>query len=268
MMRYKSLPGLFLIITLPLCVCLSASAVAAEIYAKNGCIDWHSGYIVAVGYGVGPQNANNAAHARVLARLAAKVDAQRNLLEIIKGLRLDADTTVLNLMANDVIRTSISGFIKGAEIVPGSERWNDGVYSLKLQIPISRFLQFVPANPESEPGEPAPRYTGLIIDARGLKYNPQVHVQLVDENGSLIYGIEKVNYEVAMRNGLSEYTASLEAAVRSQRIGTNPLIVKALRAQGKYNSILVLDEASAQLVRKELAGTDVLKDGRVVIVTN
>jgi hypothetical protein len=50
-----------------------------------GSIDWQSLRVTATGLGVAGPNAMNAAHARILAREAAKVVAQRNLLEVVKG---------------------------------------------------------------------------------------------------------------------------------------------------------------------------------------
>ena len=56
--------------------------------------------------------------AKIQARRAAVVDAQRNLLESIKGVAIDSETTVENFMLkNDVIHSKVSGIIKGAQVI-------------------------------------------------------------------------------------------------------------------------------------------------------
>ncbi len=46
---------------------------------------------------------------------SGKADALRNLLEAVKGVRVDADTTVENFITkNDIVMTRVSGIVKGA----------------------------------------------------------------------------------------------------------------------------------------------------------
>lgn len=80
-------------------------------------INWANGYIIATGQATGsPQEARG--KARIKATIAAKAAAQRNLLEIIKGVRITAQTTVQDAMlVEDVIRTRIDGMLKGAYLV-------------------------------------------------------------------------------------------------------------------------------------------------------
>ena len=81
----------------------------------QGMINWTSGEVYATGIGAPPANAVNAAQARAMAERAAQVVAYRNLLEIVKGVRVDSETVVENFMTkSDIIRTKIDGVIKGA----------------------------------------------------------------------------------------------------------------------------------------------------------
>jgi hypothetical protein len=84
----------------------------------NGEVNWQSGVITAVGIGAPPANAVNMAQARALARRAAIVVARRNLLEIVKGVRIDSETTVQEYMVtSDIIRTSVSGYLQNSQIL-------------------------------------------------------------------------------------------------------------------------------------------------------
>ena len=84
----------------------------------HGKMDWTTGVITAVGIGAPPAQPANAAQARAMAERAAQVVAYRNLLEAVKGVRVDSTTTVENFMVtSDVIKTEVSGIIQGAMVM-------------------------------------------------------------------------------------------------------------------------------------------------------
>jgi len=98
----------------------SAPGDAVEMVGQ-GSINWTSGQISATGIGVPPANPANPAQARAMALRAAQVVALRNLLEIVKGVRVDSETVVENFMTkSDVIRTHVDGIVRGAQIVKTS----------------------------------------------------------------------------------------------------------------------------------------------------
>ena len=85
-------------------------------------VDWGEGRITVQGMGVAPPNAMNFAQARMLARRAAVVDGYRQLAEAVRGVNVDAETTVENMMVtSDVVRTSVSAVIQGARLVAEGE---------------------------------------------------------------------------------------------------------------------------------------------------
>lgn len=101
-------------------------------------VNWEKGQsadIEAVGIGLPPTNMIGTRGA-MLARRAAVVDAYRQLAEAVNGVRVDADTTMRDLVIeSDVVRTQTQALIKGARII--EEHANaDGSYSVKLMLPL------------------------------------------------------------------------------------------------------------------------------------
>src|SRR5512143_3389406 len=83
-----------------------------------GVINWTVGEVYAKGIGAPPAFPGNAAQARAMAERAAYVVALRNLLETVKGVRVDSETLVENFMVkSDVVRTRVDGIVKGARSV-------------------------------------------------------------------------------------------------------------------------------------------------------
>jgi hypothetical protein len=122
--------------------CLVALFLApADLAAQDsgtGEINWVKGYVSAVGHGAAVRG--SLAQARPLARRAAVSDAQRNLLELMKGVKIDSTTTVENfVVSSDLIRSHVDGVVKGAHVVRGSEKYEpqpDGSLLVTLEMRI------------------------------------------------------------------------------------------------------------------------------------
>jgi hypothetical protein len=115
---------------------LFAIPAAAEEYKEfsgpAGTINWSNGTISAVGHGVAREGANPKV-AGLLACTAAKVVAQRNLLEATEGVRVTSETLVRDFaIASDTIRTTVEGLVKGAMMLERSE--DDGVCKVVLRM--------------------------------------------------------------------------------------------------------------------------------------
>ena len=86
-----------------------------EWVGANSGVNWSNGQIQAEGAGVAPEG-QPPSRAKLFACRAAVVDAQRNLLESIKGVRVEGTTVVANMMVeSDTIRTSVNGVLQGGQ---------------------------------------------------------------------------------------------------------------------------------------------------------
>lgn len=114
----------------------------------SGQINWTSGEVFATGIGAPPAHPVNAAQARAMTERAAFVVAIRNLLEIVKGVRVDSESVVENFMVeSDVIRTRVDGIVRGARIVK-TQYMSDGSVEVLVAMPMKGALMdaVVPEN--------------------------------------------------------------------------------------------------------------------------
>ena len=99
---------------------MSLSAAAEEFVewvGANSGVNWSNGEIQAEGAGVA-QEGMPPSRAKLFSCRAAVVDAQRNLLESIKGVRVEGTTVVANMMVeSDVIKTSVNGVLQGGRVI-------------------------------------------------------------------------------------------------------------------------------------------------------
>lgn len=108
-----------------------ASIKAEEVLQKN-----KSTHISAIGQGVSPLNTSSPAQAYALAKRAAIADAYRSIAEKVKGVRIEGQDTIKNMMVQkSTIRTHVQAMIKNADIVETT--FKDGLCEVEMEIVIS-----------------------------------------------------------------------------------------------------------------------------------
>ena len=248
---------------------LAAFLVVTSLKA-DAATDWNSGVITATGTGI-PTTGTSGAQARILARRAAIADAYRQLLETTQGVQVDAETTVeMMMVTSDVIRTKVSGIIKGAQIV--SENITpDGGYEVTMQIGmfgsgsladavIERPAEIVPfpAPQPTMPSQPTVTvtisggYTGVVIDCRGLGLNPGMSPVIKDASGTKLYGHTNINPDYVIQHGMASYAHDMGMASRA---GSNPLVIKAVSlADHNANPVISIDDGNRMLLENNSGG--------------
>ncbi|MBI2501939.1 MAG: LPP20 family lipoprotein [Candidatus Latescibacteria bacterium] len=256
-------------------------AQAAGQQPIEGNIDWTTGVLTVYGEGIASADIQNPAQRRLLGFRAAKATAYRNLLELVGQVHIDASTTVGEAMvASDSIRTRVSGLIRGARLVPGSQQEKDGVFQVALTLELqddlaATFLSSArrspaPALPAETPTYLPPQtYTGLIIDARGLPLKPSMAPRLLSTGGNELFNASGVDLEYARQWGVVGYDRDLERAGRSDRVGgatARPLVIKAEKAAGQYSSDAVISNEDAVRVQMADKHSPFLAQCRVIFV--
>jgi len=276
------------------------------VYATgDGEINWVEGYVSAIGYGAAAKG--NMAQSKPMSRRAAIGDAYRNLLEMIKGVKVDSATTIENFMVTqDVIKTQIEGVVKGAKLHKETyEVQPDGslMATVEVRVCISgctsgvSIVQALNVGPHNDPPSlpqkrlmetpvenvpPPPKdykivcdtsrpVTGIIVALEGRVFErvllPVVIAEEVGDSLVTIYSAKNVKPAVIRTYGTVRYADNIEQALKNQRLGNNAMIIPASRVT-KENMIVVKGEA-ARLIKETTAhGNDYLSEAKVVIAAH
>jgi hypothetical protein len=266
-------------------VVLCVSAASAQLAGRIGDViesmgpgagvDWTKGVISATGLGAPPPNAVNAGQARAMAERAAFLVATRNLLEVVKGIRVDSATLVENMMVtSDVIKTEVSGFVQGATIM--NKKVNpDGSVEVMIGMKMTGELLSTLMPRETGGGQPialppgaAPgaAFTGLIVDARGIGLRPAMAPKIRNEEGREVYGSAFVNRDYAVEQGMVGYLKDMGAAQANPRVTDRPLLVKALKTDGPNKTDLVISNSDAATLHGMKEHLSFLEKARVMVI--
>ena len=272
----------------------------SSVFAADS-INWDTSTVTVTGTGAQPTNAVNPAQARMLARRAAIAEAYRLLAETIKGVNIDAETTVENMMvASDVIKTKVCACVQGAVIVSENEIMGGG-YEVTMSVPLfgvtnslagavitpttiveplpTPIPEVIPSmsagsiqggtiiyttigGNKKSPMDAIGGYTGVIIDCRGLGLKPVMSPVIKNEKDISIYGHKNLNYDKVVAEGMVGYASSVSQAGRA---GSNPLIIKAISLKD-HNSNPIISTADANRILIENSVSNFLSAAKVVFL--
>ncbi len=257
---------------------LSEEGQDLVVQMAKGSINWSKGTIVATGIGAPPEKLYGKPSARPMALRAATLDAYRNILEVIVGVRIDSSTVIRDYtVENDIIMAKVDGMIKGAEVIK-KEYLSDGTVEITMEMSIrggfsqlmlpEEIRQLESIKPVTQAETSSAVFTGLVVDTRGLKAKPAMSPKILDENGQEVYGSAYVSREYAVQQGVSGYAKDLLSAQSNQRVADNPLTVKGLKTKGPGRSDIVISNADASMLRSASENLSFMKKCRVMIVVD
>lgn len=292
------------IIVLGLMVCALTFGLSAQVNQQiaGGTVNWGGQMIQATGIGAPNPNMPIAAQ-RAGALRAAKMNALRNLLEIVKGINLTSETTVENAMVtNDVIVTRVEGVLRNYTIVGQPRYMSTGDVEITVEMPLTGDLsntvlpqQFgggsygtamapavCPTCGQPWPaGRPYPGggtmqtstasgsvFTGLVVDAKGLGLRPAMAPKIVDENGAEVYGSRYVSRDWAVKIGMVGYEKDVNRARTNDRVTNNPLVVRALKVAGPNKADIVVSNADAANIKAAASNMNFLDKCKVMFIVD
>ena len=249
----------------------------------EGDLDWTGNSLLVFGEGTAPEGVTDPVRQRLLGFRAAKVEAYRNLLEVVGQVHVDSRTTVsMAMVSSDDVRMRVEGLVKGARVMADSRQEIAGLYRIAVSLDLlgqmadavlpaaeagdSSVISFDPPHdlpdelPESDSllvfVAPEP-YTGLIVDARGTDLRPAMSPRIIDDRDRVIYSADHVPRDYAIEFGVVGYDKSMARAATSDRLGgeaAHPMIVECESAAGLYNNDVVVSRDTG--IRILMANTE------------
>ena len=251
-----------------------------DMVTPNGRADWTTGIVTAKGIGIPPKNPVSALQSKEMARTAAWAVALRNLLEVVKGVRVDSTTTVNNFVTtNDEVRTRVEGMVKGAKLVKEQEM-PDGSFETTVEMKLTGDLSGVVLPKSSPRTDPLPQYkkpvvdghtisksySGLVVDARGTGAQTALAPRIMNEQGDEAYSVAYVEQRGVAEQGIAVYVSDLPSAQANPRVTNTPLVVKALRTSGNNRTDLVVSDADVQTIHGVPDHFKFLKQAKVLVI--
>lgn len=273
--RYMIVTSMSLLMLLWVITPVMAQDVTQQIGAQ-GNVNWTTRIITATGIGEPGGRGGRAGQI-----LVAKNDALRQMLATVNGMYLDSETTIRDFtLESDVIRTRVEGVARNFWQVGDPDYKSDGSIEVTMAMALDSVVQVVvPAKfPDMGTGkpivEPQPTpstsqvYTGLIIDARGMDVRPAMAPKILNENKDEVYGSRYVSREYAIQQGMVGYGRNLDQVRENDRVTNNPLVVKAVRAEGPNKTDVVIANDDANTLHSMEENLNFLKKCRVMVVVD
>ena len=239
-------------------------------------INWTGHFIRATGRG--EVQDFDATHHKPFQTLAkARQNAYRHLLNAGKSIQLTPGLTAAEaLKGNDEQLAAFESLLKSAQIHQ-TEFLSTGSVEVTLQFPTAgKFSAMMLPDSitrleEIESGQPATEadaseYTGLVVDARGLRVIPAMCFQVLDENGKEVYGPAYASRENAVAAGMCQYVSNIADIRENPRVGANPLVVKGIRLHPPGASNIIISDTDASRLRGSVEHLAFLKNCRVIVV--
>lgn len=205
----------------------------------------------------------------------AKIKASKNLFTTMGSIQINSEKKLDDFIASrqDLLK-QIQLMINNAKVIKKEYRPN-GSAEIILQLNLDKGLaqlilpegivQIEPIKtfakqPQKEQNS---EYTGIVIDARGLKIIPVMSPKILDENNTEVYGPAFISREYAVQHGTVQYVYKM---IENERIGSKPIVVTGLKSSSKSNSDIIISTADSSKLHSSSHNLDLFHQGRVVIV--
>jgi|TARA_B100000315_G_scaffold260602_1_gene323354 hypothetical protein len=263
------------------------------------------GILEATGFGtVSMEKVNSEAQARMMARRAAKVDAQRNLLETLEGVRVTSGTTVKDFqLESDLFANRVKGMLRGAFIIDETIVEEEGTFGAEVQMAVClnseplackakttltqivhSTLQQTPVadryrpdaqtteqsddqtaqSSATQPEAPSNAYTGLIIDVTA---SGQQFSPYLDVRVKTADGKELYgpgHFDPKVGGDWLHWARNVDSARSMQDIVGTRPLVVA--ATGDESGIIVSDDDAVDIFKANVQNGNFLNQGKVIFV--
>jgi hypothetical protein len=258
-------------------------------FRDNSTIDWTRGVITARGIGDPTTYSyyKKSKEQRRQTTAEAINKARHNLLETIVGLRINTENRVIDIVENyPPVMYQLKEMTYQAPEIENLRRYLfDGTVEVWAQMKLNGgFTQLIlppeirqiesikqvrPGKNSKQPGTSSRSsqiYTGMVVDARGLKAIPVFAPRILDENLDEVFGPTYASREFAVQKGVARYTTNIRQAEFDLRVSDNPIVVKALKTIWPRRCDFIISNSDADKLRSASEHLLFLRECKVIIV--
>jgi hypothetical protein len=261
-------------------------------FGSTGVITWGNGEIAVVQEVAGNAGGTDQALSPLVVRKVVS-QARRQMLDMVLSVRIDGKQTVSAYLSGDSdLSAQVRGLIQNS-LFQGPTLFNEGGtvrVSERFRGPLAELvlpttLQFqsgIPPrlstsmaqglpmadNAPEEVGSGTRGYTGVVVDARGLKITPALAPVIFGQDGFGAYGPFLVSRTNAVDKGMVAYSTTDDPKVLTERAGVRPLLVKALSAYGSWRTDMIISASDARLMRAVAKSDSIANGCKVVIIVD
>ena len=288
-------------ISAALVISLAIPALAQE--GELGQIDWVNGYITAFGQGTAKQGISKSL-ALINSTKAARADAMRNLLAVVKGVYIDSHTMVKDFMVQeDVVNANVQGLLMGAQTIKKETEWPDGTPLTTVTIGLCMngqspkcthgitLIGSLPFDnlkssseiPKKEYSEDMPGIspdkidfnydstrpvTGVVFSLKGRHFRrvllPVVVAELEGGDLATVYSVKHVDPGIVRSYGVVRYADTLDQATKIAGLGDN-FLVSPVEKVDEENTLIINTACASKILETIRYGNDYLRKAKVVI---
>ena len=125
---------------------------------------------------------------------------------------------------------------------PSDPSWQEVQPEIRVPKPVEKKPEVEEPSPAVMPSpEDFSTYTGLIVDARGLGMQTAFAPQILSANGRVVYDLRKA--PLADAKGMVGYTKNPDSSSIRDRVGSNPLVISAVKAQEDVDVVVAAEDA-------------------------
>ncbi|MEO0812282.1 MAG: hypothetical protein AAFY60_05405 [Myxococcota bacterium] len=241
-----------------------AHAQQVEQSIAHGQINWTDKTITVTGSGAPSLKAPNVAVARLNAERAAKMDALRNVVEAVKGVKVSGNRSAGDAMKLGTVQTKVEGIVRGFTVLD-TKYYSDGGVDVIVQVNIDGVLTeaLLPDAGNAVKKAPIKDVTGVVVNAKGINVTPAIAPEILDEGGNRLYHPGAVDREAMKDHGAVSYNKSMDKALKDSRVGSKPLVIRAVKSKDGSNLVISTSDGA-----KLASAGGAMAMGKVIIVTD
>lgn len=215
----------------------------------------------------------------MLQNMAEKANS-KSLYSTLADMSFDGQKSVYDVLSgNTMLERFVFSATENARLVSISYPTRNSievVMALDLTNKNKRFDIINTLIKDTAPVEPYPlltyfnagkNYDSLVIDARGLGFNPSIFPTVSDKDGNVIYNLSFVNRNPVSEFGFITYTTNANTIEKDfNTLAQNPYYAVAWDVKGDTQGKIVIDNEDATIIMSSVSLKNALKAGKVIVI--